>query len=87
MTLKSNDPLDDPAINENFLAHPLDIIGLREVIRFTDELLRRGEGMKQIVQEDYPEPLPLNSDEQMHEVILKRVTTGYPKSLAPVDSW
>ncbi|PSK33593.1 hypothetical protein B9Z65_7480 [Elsinoe australis] len=75
--LRSNDPLDDPAINENFLAHPLDIIGLREGIRFTDELLRRGEGMKQIVQEDYPEPLPLNSDEQMHEVILKRVTTGY----------
>lgn len=63
----------------NFLAHPLDVVGLREGIRFVDELLHRGEGMKQIVGEAYPEPLPLNSDEEMEEAILKRVTTGYRK--------
>ena len=79
VSLKSTDPLDQPAINENFCAHPLDIVGLREGLRFTDELLRRGEGTKQIMGEDYPDPLPLGSDEGMHDMILSRVTTGYRK--------
>jgi len=77
--LGSADPLDQPLINENFCAHPLDIAGLREGIRFTDELLRRGEGIKHIVGDSYPEPLPLTSDEEMHDIILSRVTTGYRK--------
>lgn len=79
MTLKSSNPLDQPVINENFCAHPLDIVGLREGIRFTDELLRRGAAMKEIVSEAYPDPLPLDSDEGMHHAILNRVTTGYRK--------
>lgn len=37
--------------------------------------------MKQVVGKDYPEPLPLGSDEDMHGVILKRVTTGYREYL------
>lgn len=80
VTLKSADPLENPVINENFCAHPLDIVGLREGVRFVDELLRRGDGMKQLVGESYPEPLPLTSDEDMHDLILSRVTTGYRKS-------
>lgn len=81
VTLKSSDPLVNPVINENFCAHPLDIVGLREGIRFTDELLRRGDGMKDVVGEAYPEALPLDSDEKMQEEILKRVTTGYRESI------
>lgn len=79
VSLKSTDPLEQPSINENFCGHPLDIVGLREGIRFTDELLRRGDGMKQIVGGHYPDPLPLSSDEAMHDIILNRVTTGYRK--------
>ena len=81
VSLKTSNPLVQPFINENFCAHPLDIVGLREGIRFADELVRRGEGMKQIVGEDYPEPLPLASDEGMHGAILNRVTTGYREYL------
>lgn len=77
--MKSSDPLDNPLINENFCAHPLDIVGLREGIRFVDELLHRGDGMKQLVGKDYPDQLPLTSDEDMHDIILSRVTTGYRK--------
>ena len=77
VSITSADPLEIPAINENFCAHPLDIVGLREGIRFVDELLRRGDGIKDIVGEAYPRALPLNSDEEMQEVILNRVTTGY----------
>ena len=83
VSLKSTDPLDQPLINENFCAHPLDIVGLREGIRFADELVRRGEGMKQIVGADYPDLMPLNSDESMHDVILQRVTTGYREFSKP----
>ena len=42
-----------------------------------DELLRRGEGMKQIVGDAYPYPLPVASDEEMEKAILERVSTGY----------
>lgn len=79
VSLKSSDPLEQPLINENFCSHPLDIVGLREGVRFVDELIRRGDGMKQIVGADYPEPLPINSDESMHDIIINRVTTGYRK--------
>ena len=75
--LKSNDPLEQPYINLNFFSHDLDLIALREGVRFIDDMLMTGDGMKDIIGEDYPFPMPRNSDEAMIRTILERSQTGF----------
>lgn len=55
LTLKSADALDFPLINMNYLDHPLDAVALREGVRFVDEIVLRGDGMKDIITGEYPE--------------------------------
>lgn len=77
VTLKSADPLVDPYINLNFLEDELDIIALRQGLRFVDDILMNGEGMKDIIGEDYPFPVPRNSDEALNTMIKERFQTGF----------
>lgn len=78
--LNSTNPLVQPHINLNFFAEDLDIIALREGIRFVDDILMTGQGMKDIIEEDYPWPMPRASDEAMNKMILERSQTGFRKS-------
>jgi hypothetical protein len=39
----------------NYLDHPLDAVALREGVRFVDEIILRGDGMKDLVIGEYPE--------------------------------
>ena len=77
--LRSADALDYPIINFNYLDHPLDVVGLREGVRFIDEIILRGEGLKDLVEVEYPSPVPRDDDEAMDKWIHERVSTGYRK--------
>lgn len=78
--LNSTDPLEQPYINLNFFSNNLDLIALREGVRFIDDMLMTGEGMKDIIGEDYPWSMPRTSDEAMIRQILERLQTGFRKS-------
>jgi len=75
--LNSTDPLEQPFINLNYFSNDLDLVGLREGVRFIDDILTTGEGFKDIVGDDYPWPMPRGSDEAMKKAILERSQTGF----------
>jgi choline dehydrogenase len=78
--LNSSNPLDQPNINLNFLADDLDVMALREGVRFVDDILMSGDGMKDIIGSDYPWPMPRNSDAAMDKLVLERSQTGFRKA-------
>lgn len=75
--LNSTDPLEQANININFFAEDLDLVTMREGVRFVDDILMNGEGMKDILKGDYPWPMPRQSDEAMNKMILERSQTGF----------
>ena len=75
--LLSADFRELPYINLNFLADDLDLVALREGTRFIDDIVMNGEGMKDLVGEDYPWAMPRASDEAMNRAILERSQTGF----------
>jgi choline dehydrogenase len=77
--LNSKDALVQPKVNLNFFSNDLDIIALRQGVRFIDDILQTGDGMKDIIGEDYPWPMPRNSDAAMNQLILERSQTGFRK--------
>jgi choline dehydrogenase len=77
VTLQSSDPLVQPNINLNFFADDLDIIGMREGIRFSYDVLTKGEGFKDIVVAEYPWDMPLDDDKAMHHAVLDRCQTAF----------
>jgi choline dehydrogenase len=80
--LNSANPLDQPYINLNYFSNDLDLVALREGVRFIDHILMHGEWMKDIIGEDYPWPMPRHSDEAMKKMILERSQTGF-RTLPP----
>ncbi|TGO83241.1 hypothetical protein BPOR_0678g00060 [Botrytis porri] len=79
LKLNSTNPLEQPLINLNFLSIDLDLVALREGCQYVDDILMNGDGMKDIIGEDYPWPMPRNSEEVMHKMILERSPTGFHK--------
>ncbi|KAH6699685.1 hypothetical protein BKA61DRAFT_213594 [Leptodontidium sp. MPI-SDFR-AT-0119] len=77
VTLNSADPLVQPNINLNFFADDLDIIAMREGIRFSYDVLLKGDGFKDIVVDEYPWDMPLYSDEEMKRAVLDRCQTAF----------
>jgi choline dehydrogenase len=77
--LKSTNALDEPDVNLNFLNDDLDLLALREGVRFVDDILMNGDGMKDIIGEDYPWPMPRASDAAMDKMIFERSQTGFRK--------
>jgi choline dehydrogenase len=75
--LRSASYEDQPYINLNFFADDMDIIALREGVRHVDDILMNGEGMKDLIEGDYPWPMPRASDEAMNRAILERSQTGF----------
>ncbi len=86
VTLNSADPLAQPNVNINFFAEDLDIVAMREGVRYVDDVLMNGEGMKDIIGEDYPWPMPRTSDEAMDKMILERSQTGFREYSFPVQA-
>ncbi|KAH6615463.1 hypothetical protein B0J18DRAFT_412843 [Chaetomium sp. MPI-SDFR-AT-0129] len=77
VTLATADPLVQPKVNINFFSNDLDLAVLREGIRWVDDILMNGDGMKDIIGKDYPWPMPRHSDEAMNKLILERSQTGF----------
>ena len=77
VTLNSADPLVQPNINLNFFADDLDIIAMREGIRFSYDVLTKGEGFKDIVEDEYPWDMPLDSVDEMKRAVLDRCQTAF----------
>jgi choline dehydrogenase len=59
------------------LSNELDIIALREGIRFSYDVLTKGDGFKDLVVDQYPWDIPLHSDELMRTAIQDRIQTSY----------
>ena len=77
VTLNSADPLEQPNINLNFFADDLDIVAMREGIRFTYDVLTKGKGFKDIVLGEYPWEMPLDNDAEMKRAVLDRCQTAF----------
>ncbi|KFY71259.1 hypothetical protein V499_08551 [Pseudogymnoascus sp. VKM F-103] len=75
--LNSADALEQPFINLNFFGNDLDILAMREGVRWTYDVLTKGDGIKDIVVGDYPWEMPIQSDEAMNRVVLERSQTGF----------
>lgn len=84
--LNSSDPLEQPYINLNFLGSDLDVLALREGVRWTYDVLTKGAGFKDLVVSEYPWEMPLHSDEAMNKAVLERSQTGFRKSLPALKS-
>ncbi|KAI8306007.1 Pyranose dehydrogenase 3 [Colletotrichum sp. SAR11_59] len=74
-------PLEQAKIDLNFFSNDLDLIAMREGVRFVDDIIMNGEGMKDIIEGDYPWPMPRSSDEAMIKMILERSQTGFREIL------
>ncbi|KAH8702331.1 glucose-methanol-choline oxidoreductase [Talaromyces proteolyticus] len=77
VTLNSTNALEQPNINLNFFADDLDIIAIREGIRFAYDVLKNGDEFKDFVVDEYPWDMPLDSDEEMKRVVLDRSQTSF----------
>ncbi|PTB65072.1 GMC oxidoreductase [Trichoderma citrinoviride] len=77
VTLRSADALEQPDINLNFFANDLDIIAMREGIRFSYDVLTKGEGFKDVFVAESPWLMPLDSEEEMKRAVLDRCQTAF----------
>ena len=77
VTLNSADPLQQANINLNYFNNDLDIIAIREGIRYAYDVLKNGEGFKDIVEDEYPWDMPLHDDEAMKRTVLDRSQTSF----------
>ncbi|GLI79631.1 hypothetical protein PoHVEF18_007970 [Penicillium ochrochloron] len=57
VTLKSADPMENPIVDCNYLADPLDVLVLSEACRFGNEIVMNGAGTKNIVKGSWPSNL------------------------------
>ena len=75
--LQSASYLEKPYISLNFFGDDMDLLAMREGVRFVDDILMNGEGMKDLIEADYPWPMPRASDGAMDRMILERSQTGF----------
>ena len=76
-TLNIADPLIQPNINVDFFADDLDITAMPESVRFSYDVLTKGDDFKDIVATECPWDMPLHSDEGMKIVILDHCQTAF----------
>lgn len=77
VTLNSTDPLKQANINLNYFNNDLDIIALREGIRYAYDVLKNGDGFKEIIEGEYPWDMPLHDDKLMKRAVLDRSQTSF----------
>jgi choline dehydrogenase-like flavoprotein len=57
VTLKSADPNDNPVVDHNYLADPLDMLVMTEACRFANEMVMGGKGTKDVIKGSWPAEL------------------------------
>lgn len=77
VTLNSADPLQQPSINLNYFNNDLDIIAIREGIRYAYDVLKNGDGFRDIIEAEYPWDMPLHDDKLMKRTVLDRSQTSF----------
>lgn len=77
VTLNSADPLQQPNINLNYFNNDLDIIAIREGIRYAYDVLKNGDGFRDIIEAEYPWDMPLHDDKLMKRTVLDRSQTSF----------
>ncbi|KAJ5104758.1 hypothetical protein NUU61_002105 [Penicillium alfredii] len=77
VTLNNADPLQQPNINLNYFNNDLDVIAIREGIRYAYDVLKNGDGFKDIILDEYPWVMPLHDDEMMKRTVLDRSQTSF----------
>ncbi|KAL8400397.1 hypothetical protein RB594_000695 [Gaeumannomyces avenae] len=87
VTLNSADPLEQAKIDINFFSHDLDLVAMREGVRWVDDVLMNGEGMRDMIEGDYPWPMTRHSDEAMETMVKERSQTGFRWSKASTRAW
>ncbi|KAJ5157470.1 uncharacterized protein N7482_008570 [Penicillium canariense] len=77
VTLNSADALQQANINLNYFNNDLDIIAIQEGIRYSYDVLKHGDGFKDIILDEYPWEMPLDDDELMKRTVLDRSQTSF----------
>lgn len=77
LTLRSANANDYPVIKFNYLDHPLDVVALREGVRFVDQVILHGDGIRDQVKAEYPKPVPRDDNRAMEDWVHERVSSGY----------
>lgn len=54
VVLKSADPMDNPVVDHNYLADPLDMLVMSEACRFANEIVMNGAGTKDCIKGSWP---------------------------------
>ena len=76
ITLKSNDPNDQPSLDFHLLEDPEDLRRLREAVRIAVDLLKHSEFDEIIEKRLEPLDSDLDSEDSLNKWLLKEVTTG-----------
>lgn len=66
-----------PLINLNFFENDLDIIMMREGIRWTYDLLTKSDAFRDVFLGEYPWKMPLDDEKAMKKNILERAQTAF----------
>ncbi|GAB1198175.1 hypothetical protein APSETT444_007483 [Aspergillus pseudonomiae] len=83
VTLKSQDPLENPIVDCNYLADPMDLLVLTEACRFGNEVVMKGAGTKDIVKGSWPPNLThhtYTTREEWIPYVKEHATTCYHAS-------
>jgi choline dehydrogenase len=75
LTLNSAGPLIPPNIDLGFYSNGLDLVAIAEGVQFVGDVIMNGDGMKDLVTDDYPWPLPRDDDAMMRQSIFERSST------------
>ncbi|KAJ5682835.1 Glucose-methanol-choline oxidoreductase [Penicillium macrosclerotiorum] len=80
VTLKSSNPMENPIVDCNYLADPMDMLVLSEACRFGNEIVMKGAGTKDIVKGSWPPNLnhhTYKSREEWVPYVKEHATTCY----------
>lgn len=83
VTLASPDPLQNPIVQHNYLAHPLDRLVMSEACAFANDIVTKGAGTKAIIKGSWPAHLTHHANtrrEDWEDHVRQHATTCYHAS-------
>lgn len=78
--LQSKSPADNPVVDHNYLADPLDVTVLSEACAFGNEIVTKGKGTKSILKGSWPETLTHHTythRDEWKDFVKQNATTCY----------
>lgn len=88
VTLKSADPADNPVVDHNYLADPLDMLVMTEACRFANEMVINGKGTKDVIKGSWPANLTHHKNTSREDWIphvKHHATTCTCRTLTPIS--